>query len=111
MPTSIEFAEVALRHGRGKKRNNAIAAALCGVLPAVLLGLTSTCTWERWLLGLIVGLVWGNAFEYAYHRWLLHRPRSSLSAGHREHHAQTGTPEEAEHVTLGNSPLNIVMLF
>jgi hypothetical protein len=111
VPTSLELAEVALRHGRAKKRNNAIAAALSGVSPAVLLGLTSTCTWERWLLGLIIGIVWGNAFEYAYHRWLLHRPRSSLSAGHREHHAQTGSPEEAEHVTLGNSPRDIVMLF
>jgi fatty acid hydroxylase family protein len=108
---SIELAEVALRHGRAKKRNNAIAATLCGVLPAVLLGLTFTCTGERWLFGLIVGLVWGNAFEYAYHRWLLHRPRSRLSAGHREHHALIGTPEQAEHVTLGSSPLDIVMLF
>jgi hypothetical protein len=111
VPTSIELAEVARLHGRAKKRNNAIAAALCGILPALLLRLTFSSTWERWLFGLIVGLVWGNGFEYAYHRWLLHRPRSSLSAGHREHHAQTGSLEEGEHVTLGSSPRDIVVLF
>jgi len=67
--------------------------------------------WERWLIGLIIGLVWANAFEYAYHRWLLHRPRSSLGRGHLEHHANVGTIEEAEHVSLGKSPPHIAILF
>lgn len=111
MPTPIEVRETAIRHGLNKKRKNATAALLCGALPAVLLGFSFTFTWERWLLGLLTGLIWGNAFEYAYHRWLLHRPRSPLGAGHREHHAQVGTPEEAEQVTLGSSPLSVVILF
>ena len=84
---------------------------LSGALPAILLRLSFNFTWERWILGLLVGLIWGNAFEYAYHRWLLHRPLSPFSAGHRDHHARVGTPEEAEHVTLGSSPLNITILF
>jgi len=60
---------------------------------------------------MIIGLLWGNAFEYAYHRWLLHRPRSPLGKGHLQHHAHVGTPEEPEHVSLGKSPLHIALLF
>jgi hypothetical protein len=102
----------AVRHGRGKKRKNAVAAMLCGALPAGLLGFHSASpTWKLCLLGLIVGLIWGNAFEYIYHRWLLHRPRSPLGAGHHDHHAQIGTPEEAEYVAFISSPRNIVLLF
>ena len=107
MPTRTKLTEIAVRHGRDKKRRNAIAALLCGAVPAVLLSFysVSAASWELCLLGFIVGLIWGDAFEYVYHRWLLHRPRSPLGTGHHEHHAQTGTPEEAEHVALISSPL------
>jgi sterol desaturase/sphingolipid hydroxylase (fatty acid hydroxylase superfamily) len=113
VPTPAELTEIAVRHGRGKKRKNAIAALLCGAVPAVLLSFysASAASWELWLLGFIVGLIWGDAFEYVYHRWLLHRPRSPLGTGHQEHHAQIGTFEEAEHVALISSPLNILLLF
>jgi hypothetical protein len=94
-----------------QKKNNATAALLCGVVPAILLSFRFSASWKQWLLGLIVGLSWGNAFEYVYHRWLLHRPRSPLGAGHQRHHSQIGTPEEAEHVALITSPLNVVVLF
>jgi len=107
----LEMTEIAVQHGRVKKRNNAIAAILCGAVPAILLGFSFPASWKRWLLGLILGLSWGNAFEYVYHRWLLHRPRNPLGAGHQRHHAQTGTPEEAEHVALITSPLNVFLLF
>lgn len=111
VPTSMDLRESAVRHARSKKRINALAAAICGVLPAVLLALHSPLAWERWLLGLIVGVVWGNGFEYVYHRFLLHRPRTSLGSAHHDHHASIGTPEEAEYVALITSPLNIVLLF
>jgi sterol desaturase/sphingolipid hydroxylase (fatty acid hydroxylase superfamily) len=113
VPTPTELTEIAVRHGRDKKRKNAIAALLCGAVPAVLLTFYSgsAAGWELWLLGFIVGLVWGDAFEYVYHRWLLHRPRGPLGPGHHEHHARIGTPEEAEHVALISSPLNILLLF
>jgi hypothetical protein len=113
VPTPVEVRQLALRHGRDKKRKNATAAVLCGVGPAVFLSVrsNSASTWESWLVGIIVGLIWGNAFEYVYHRWLLHRPRSPMGAGHHEHHAHIGTPEEAEHVALITSSLNVILLF
>ena len=112
LPTPAELTQIAVQHGSGKKRNNAIAAVLCGGLSAAAISLHfSSIAWRQWLIGLIIGLIWGNAFEYVYHRWLLHRFSSPLGAGHREHHAQIGTPEQAEHVALISSPLNIVLLF
>lgn len=112
MPKSTEFTQIAVRHGYSKKRNNAIAAVLCGALPAIALSLHfSSISRREWLIGLIVGLVWGNAFEYIYHRWLLHQAGSPLGAIHREHHAQIGTPEQAEYVALISSSLHVVLLF
>ena len=80
-------------------------------LPALWLGVQSHPSWQRCLLGLIIGLIWGNGFEYAYHRFLLHCPRTQHGAAHQEHHAQIGTPQEAEFVALISSPLNILLLF
>ena len=113
MLTPAEMIEVAVRHGRDKKRKNAISALLCGAVPAGLLGFYSgsAARWWLWLPGFLVALVWGDAFEYVYHRWLLHRPRSPVGNGHHEHHVQIGTPEQAEHVALISSPLNVLLLF
>jgi hypothetical protein len=115
VPTSAELGEIAFRRGSSKKRDNAMVALLSGALPAMLLSLDFPAnfpfSWKHWLLGLMIGLSWGNGFEYAYHRWLLHRPRSALAKGHLEHHANVGTSEEAEHVSLGKSPAHIALLF
>lgn len=109
--TAAEIRDLARRHGRAKKRNNAIVAVLSGALPGLVLNHYLACNWKHWVLGLAIGLVWGNAFEYAYHRWLLHMPRSSFGKGHLEHHMNIGTPEEAEHVSLGRRPYHIALLF
>lgn len=111
MLTAAEVQRIALEHGRNKKRNNAIVAVLSGAVPGIILSLCFPTSWQRWLIGITIGLVWGNAFEYAYHRWLLHWPQSSFGKGHLEHHMNVGTPEEGEHVTLGRSPLHIIPLF
>lgn len=111
MLTAREVKVVAIEHGRAKKRNNAIVALLSGALPAVILSFYLPTNWQRWIIGITIGLVWGNGFEYAYHRWLLHWPQSSFGKGHLEHHMNVGTPEEAEHVNLGKSPLHIIPLF
>jgi hypothetical protein len=109
--SAAEIREIAIRHGRAKKRNNAIVAVLSGALPGVVLSLYLLPNWKGWFAGLIVGLLWSNVFEYAYHRWLLHRPRSSLGRGHLDHHMNVGTPGEPEHVSLGRRPFHIALLF
>ena len=111
MPTPIEVRQLAFAHGRAKKRNNAIVAILSGALPGMVLTYYMQPGVARWVIGGIIGLLWGNAFEYAYHRWLLHRSRSSFGRGHLEHHMKVGTPEEPEHVSLGRSPFHIALLF
>ena len=58
VPTSTELSDLPLRHGWAKKRNNAIVAVLSGALPGVILTFYLPVSWERWLLGLIIGLIW-----------------------------------------------------
>jgi hypothetical protein len=107
MPTPSKVREIASERGRAKKRKNAVVALLSGALPGLVLSFCLRVSWERWLIGLAIGLVWGNVFEYSYHRWMLHRKKSSFATGHLQHHSTIGAPEEAEHVTLGRSPFHI----
>jgi Fatty acid hydroxylase superfamily len=84
---------------------------LCGGLPALALGILFPTRLPQWLAGLVVGLLWASLFEYAYHRFLLHLPRTFLARRHLEHHATVGTPTEAEHFNLGSSLIWVVALF
>src|SRR5207247_279909 len=63
------------------RRNNAIAALFMGLFSAITLSWFSSNQLARWTVGVLVGLVWANAFEYAYHRWLLHYSGGFLSKG------------------------------
>jgi Fatty acid hydroxylase superfamily len=109
--TSAEIRDLAIRHGLEKKRNNAIVAVLSGALPGLVLGYHLWPHWRCWVAGVTIGLLWSNAFEYAYHRWLLHRPRSSFARGHLQHHMRVGAPDEPAHVSLGRHPSHIALLF
>ena len=100
-----------IKWARAKKRSNALAAIACGAVPATVLALYFPTSPIHWLIGVALGLLWGNAFEYVYHRWLLHRPRSLLARGHLEHHRTAGNSDQAEHITFGRSPLNVLALF
>jgi Fatty acid hydroxylase superfamily len=111
VPTAAELGETALLNGRSRKKYNAIVAAVSGILPGAIFGFLLHPSWERCLIGLAIGLIWGNAFEYSYHRWMLHRPRGAFAKGHLEHHMNVGTVEEPEHVALGRSPAHIALLF
>jgi hypothetical protein len=111
VPTQSEVRQLALAHGRTKKRNNAIVAILSGALPGIILTYYMHPGLARWVIAVIIGLLWGNAFEYAYHRWLLHDPHGSFGRGHLEHHMNVGTAIEPEHVSLGRSPFHIALLF
>jgi hypothetical protein len=109
--TASETSARAVALGRSIKRINALTALLCGGLPAAALALFLSNSPGRWLIGFFVGLLWANAFEYVYHRFLLHLPTSFFGQRHLLHHASVGTPTEAEHVNLGGSPIWVVFLF
>jgi len=111
MPAEDRTRTAALARGRKLKRNNAITAVLCGAVPGVLIGrlLHPAALW--WIVGIAVGMLWANGFEYFYHRYLLHMPRSSFGKEHLLHHSTLGRPEEPEHITFGSSPLYLMVLF
>jgi hypothetical protein len=98
-------------HACSLKRNNALTALLCGALPALLLAVYAPPSSYQWLIGFTVGLVWANAFEYFYHRYLLHHTRGTLGKGHILHHISSGKDDEVEHLTFGESPLYVMLLF
>ena len=103
--------ESAIAHGRAIKRVNAFTALLCGGVPAVLLGILFPTNSGKWLVGLVIGLLWASWFEYAYHRFLLHLPGTFFAKEHLRHHMSVDTPEEAVHLNLGRSPLWVFILF
>lgn len=111
MATFQEIRAAALVTGRNLKRKNAITALLCGALPGLIASALFHPSPSGWALGMAIGLLWANAFEYFYHRYLLHWPKTSFGQGHLLHHLTTGTPREPEHVTFGSSPLWVAMLF
>ena len=55
---------------------------------------------------LLSGCLWALALGF-----ILHLAGSYFARRHLVHHRATGTPEEAEHVNFGESPLWIVLLF
>jgi sterol desaturase/sphingolipid hydroxylase (fatty acid hydroxylase superfamily) len=111
MAATAQLRTDAVARGRALKRVNAMAAVLCGFVPAVLLAVISPPSPQMWLFGFLAGLVWANFFEYGYHRYLLHLPGTFFALRHLVHHASVGEPAEAEHVNLGGSPLWVAALF
>jgi hypothetical protein len=94
--TATEIRATAIARGRVIKRVNGWTAVLCSGLPALALGILFPAGLPQWLAGFGV-LLWASLFEYAYHRFLLHLPRTFFGRRHLEHHASVGTPTEAEH--------------
>ncbi|MGI9104184.1 MAG: sterol desaturase family protein [Terriglobales bacterium] len=109
MAVEFDVRHQALRQGRFLKRQNAITAALSGGIPAIAFGMVFG--WRHAALGFVLGLLWANAFEYSYHRWLLHWPQSSFGKNHLLHHSSVGAANEAAHLTFGDSPLWVAALF
>jgi hypothetical protein len=101
----------ALAKGRTLKRNNALTALASGALPGLLLARLIHPSDIGWAIGVSIGMLWANAFEYFYHRFLLHLPKSSFGKEHLLHHSTLGRPEEPEHVTFGSSPIYLMALF
>ena len=111
MAAAMEISNPSIARGHRIKTLNAVAAAFCGGIPAALLVRLRPSQPQHWIIGLIAGILWANAFEYAYHRYLLHLPGSFFGKRHLQHHASIGTPREAEHVNLGGSWVWVLVMF
>ena len=107
--TALQTASIA--RGRAIKRNNFFTAVACGVLPAIVLYAALPARPLNLLISFVAGFFWANYFEYAYHRYLLHLPGTSLARKHLDHHITVGTPQEAENVNLGSAPIWVALLF
>jgi Fatty acid hydroxylase superfamily len=100
----------AVARARANMRKNAQTAILCGCIPAAILGLWFPAKPQNYLIGFLLGALWANCFEYLYHRFLLHRPRSVFGLRHSRHHADT-QGEAAADVNFGTSPAGVFHLF
>jgi hypothetical protein len=106
MGTTLLTERQATAMGRRKIRNSQLTAFLIGglILASGLLD------WSRWPLGLLLGLIYANAFEYFTHRVLLHGTAGYLHQGHERHHVTWGHEDEALYVRFG-PPVAVVGLF
>src|SRR5262249_20241773 len=111
MRRTTDITATSIARGRAVKSVNALTAGFCGALPAIVLGIFQPISVKNWTVGFIAGLLWANSFEYAYHRFLLHLPKTFFAQRHLEHHASVGTPTQAEHVNFGSSPLWVAAIF
>lgn len=105
MPPPLLTEEEATAFGKRAHRNNIVSALFTG---AVLLG-SGVFYWRHWPLGLLVGLLYANAFEYCYHRFLLHGV-GRFSERHQTHHESFGRWDEPLHVSFGCSPGQVVLM-
>lgn len=92
--------EAAMRFGRRRHRINLIAALMTGIALVAVLG--PSHGFGNYWMGLLIGLVYANGFEYVYHRWVLHT-HGRMTARHGEHHAHWCQPDEPAHVSFGSS--------
>jgi hypothetical protein len=95
------------------KRNNLIAASLSGLTLLVisLKFFAHSVSASGFLIGMVVGLVYANGFEYCLHRFLLHAGRGIFSQQHMVHHATLQSPEVARYVNFSSNPWGVVALF
>jgi Fatty acid hydroxylase superfamily len=107
-------AEIA--RARRVKRVNAVTALLSGfilsifVLRQVLFD-SRQFTPLQLAAGLLVGLLYANAFEYVLHRFFLHWGQGFLVQRHGLHHDSAGAPEEPRYVNFATSPWVVVLVF
>ncbi len=74
MPTASDIRAAALARGLAVKRNNALTATIFGGLLAALLVEAFSFKLAGFFSGILLGLFYANAFEYFFHRFLLHPP-------------------------------------
>jgi len=105
MTTDVLSEGQATAAGRRKIRNSQATAIVVGALFVA----SDWLGWSRWPLGLVLGLLYSNAFEYATHRVLLHGTTGYLHRGHERHHVSWGRDDEGLYVRFG-PPVAVVGL-
>ncbi|SRR5712692_1909490 len=111
MSTAGEIRASAVARGRAVKRSNVLTATLFGGSLAVLLAKAFSFRPIGFFLGIVLGLVYSNAFEYLLHRYLLHPLGSSFAKYHLIHHSTWGAPDEALYVNFAKAPWVVMLLF
>ena len=111
MPIASDIDSTTLARGLAAKRRNALTATVFGGLLAALLIQAFSFQPAGFVVGILLGLLYANAFEYFFHRFLLHPPGRTLAKYHMLHHASWGTPDEPLYVNFAKNPLIVVLLF
>jgi hypothetical protein len=86
---------------------------------SVILSFYLPVDWERWLLGLIISLIWANGFKNAYHQYLWAYRWARICSGAQPHWKEDVLTAierirrqlEAERFAAGRSTLNITASF
>jgi hypothetical protein len=111
MPTASDIDATIFARGLAVKKRNALTAAVFGGLLAALLIKAFSFKPAGFFVGIPLGLLYANAFEYFFHRFLLHPPGRTLAKYHMLHHSTWGTPDEPLYVNFAKNPLIVVLLF
>ena len=111
MLTAMDICPATLARGLAVKRRNALTATIFGGLLTALLLEAFSFKPARFLAGILLGLLYANAFEYFFHRFLLHWPGRTLAQYHMVHHSTWGTPGEPLYVNFAKNPLIVMLLF
>ncbi|HEX2713674.1 MAG TPA: sterol desaturase family protein [Candidatus Acidoferrales bacterium] len=111
MPAPRDIRAAALARGRLVKKRNALTAAIFGFSLAVIAAKVFSFTFIGFFGGIVVGLVYSNAFEYLLHRYLLHSPHGVFAKYHSIHHSTWGAPDEALYANFARDPWVVVLLF
>ena len=111
MHTVSDIDPTILAKGFAVKRRNALTATIFGGLLAAFLVEAFSFKPAGFLIGIPLGLLYSNAFEYFFHRFLLHPPGRTLAKYHMLHHSTWGTPDEPLYANFAKNPLIVVLLF
>lgn len=109
-PSEIRAAEMA-RGLQVKRRNAATALFTGGVLTVLAARGLVGFSLLTFFVGILIGLLYANAFEYVLHRYVLHWESGFLAQRHALHHDSAGSPEEARYVNFSTSPWVVVLVF
>ena len=109
MVSEVDAASIS--HGLAVKRRNALTATLFGGLLAAVFLRAFSFKAVGFFSGILLGLLYANAFEYLIHRFLLHARGRVFARYHLIHHSTWGAPDEPLYVNFARNPLVVILVF